>query len=811
MRPKTTQKAGGRFRWLWPALLVIVLIALPLPAMAQIIIEPMPPWAPPMPPTPGPISVTDHSVEAQVDGPVAVVKVAQTFHNESGATVEGMFVFPLPAEASVSDFQMKVDGSVLEGRLLPADEARAIYEQIVRQRRDPALLQYLNGGLFQTNVFPIPPGETRTVQLTYTEVVAQQDGLYRFRYPLGAGVGAGMATHPFRMEVDLVNQPGLRTIYSPNAGVQVTRYGQDAAGVVWTGDVGANTGVVDLYWGVADDRIGVNLLSYQPVEEDGYLALLLAPSIEVEQGDVVKRDLIVVLDVSGSMEGEKMNQARAAADYLVDHLNPGDRFNLISFSTGVRRWANGLEDVTVDNTADAHDWIARLDAGGSTDINRALLEALAMVEPAGDGADRLAYILFLTDGLPTQGETDPWRIMDNAAANLPDGSQVRLFPFGIGYDVNTILLDTLADQMGGRSAYVAPEERIDEAVGQFYAGISLPVLAQVTVEFSGDVVVDDLYPQTLPDLFAGEQLVVTGRYRQPGPVEVVLRGEVNGEPREYRFGDLGLRERGGEPFVARLWASRKIGALMEQVRREGPTPEVVEAIVDLSLRYGIVTPYTAYLVEEPQAVAPMEAPLAPVPAPAAAGVGGGDAGAYAYAEDEAARQAAMPASGEAAVAASKSQNDMQTATTVGEAGQARYVAGKTFIQQGWATTADGTVVPFWVDVAYGPEMATRWVAFGEDAYFALAADPAMAQWLSVGPEMVVVDEQGAALRVTTDGAEAARHAADAPVSAPTPVPTLNVEGPTPLPTAVVETPAAPASGDAWGEFWTWLWDQFTPD
>jgi len=165
----------GHRRLLWLAALLILALALPLPATAQIIIEPLPPVVR-MPPIPGPISVSDYAVEAHIDGPVAVVKVTQTFHNDSGAVVEGMYVFPLPAEAAVNDFQMKVDGNTLEGRLLPADKARAIYEQIVRQRRDPALLQYLNSGLFQTNVFPIPPGETRTLQLTYTEVVAQQDG-----------------------------------------------------------------------------------------------------------------------------------------------------------------------------------------------------------------------------------------------------------------------------------------------------------------------------------------------------------------------------------------------------------------------------------------------------------------------------------------------------------------------------------------------------------------------------------------------------------------------------------------------------------
>ena len=342
---------------------------------------------------------------------------------------------------------------------------------------------------------------------------------------------------------------------------------------------------------------------------------------------------------------------------------------------------------------------------------------------------------------------------------------MRLFPFGIGYDVNTILLDTLAKQMGGRSSYVTPDERIDEAVSAFYGNISTPVLAHVTVEIRGAGVVDDLYPYPLPDLFAGEQMVVAGRYRQGGPVEVIVRGEVNGVAREFRYDDLGLRERGGEPFVARLWASRKIGALMEQVRREGPSPEVVQAIVDLSLQYGIVTPYTAYLVEEPMATAPdatRRARRSRLRRVSGRG-GAAPAGAYAYAEEEAERQAAMPASGEAAVAASKTQNDMQTASTVSETTQARYVGGKTFVQQGWTTTADGSTVPFWADVDYRSDMPLRWVVFGSDEYFALAADPDVAQWLALGPEIVFVDGQGAgAVRVTTDadGGGASRRRCD---------------------------------------------------
>jgi Ca-activated chloride channel family protein len=634
------------------------------------------------------------------------------------------------------------------------------------------------------------------VQLVYTQLVTQEGGLYRFRYPLGAGFNALGEEGGLRLRVELVDQPGLRTIYSPNWGATVQRMGEDGAQIVFQGAGSTPESFFDVYWGSDESAIGANLLSYQPVEEDGYFALLVAPGIEQSNQEVAARDVVLVVDVSGSMEGEKMQQARDAAKYIVDHLNPGDRINLISFSTGVRLWSDQLETLNRDLVSDAYAWIERLEAGGSTDINRALLEALALIgERSEEEEDRPVYLLFMTDGLPTQGETDPWKIYDNAELNAPVAATLRLFTFGVGYDVNTILLDTLSKEMGGRSTYVLPEERIDEAVSSFYAGISTPVLTNVSVEFEGDTTVDELYPYPLPDLFAGEQLVVVGRYRNGGMVEVVLQGEVNGAPQEFRFDNVELRERGGEPFVARVWASRKIGVLMEQVRRGGPNPEVIDAIVELSLRYGIVTPYTAYLVEEPQMGVALPMPGAPAAA-SAGGIGGGPVeiapAARAYAEDAAEEAAAMPASGQAAVAASEAQNEMQTATTVGDSGAARFVAGKTFIQQGWVSGPDGASLPFWVDTAYRQEMTLLWVEFGSEQYFALAQQPEMAEWLAVGAEMVIVVSDTEAIRITTS-AETMTEAGNTPMS--------------PLPTPSPEAPGTSGQEPegAWDRFWSWLW------
>jgi Ca-activated chloride channel family protein len=789
---------------------LLILLLLPMAVAAQDIIidPPFPPPGMPVPPVNNVITVEDYIVEARVEGAAAHVHVTQTFHNQGGGVVEGRFIFPLPADATVSDLQMKIGDTVMEGKIMAADEARATYETIVRQQRDPALLQYIGQGLFQTNVFPIPPGEARSVQLTYTQLVTQDQGLFRFRYPLGAGFSTLGDQGGLRLRVELVDQPGLRTIYSPNWGATVKRSGSDGAEVVFTGAGSTPESFFDVYWGSDDSAIGANLLSYQPVEEDGYFALLVAPSIEPVETAVAARDVVLVVDVSGSMEGEKMEQARDAAKYVVDHLNPGDRINLISFSTGVRMWSDQLETLTPDLSADAHDWIDQLEAGGSTDINRALLEALGVIG-AREGAEakRPVYLLFMTDGLPTQGETDPWKIYDNAELNAPEGATLRLFTFGVGYDVNTILLDTLSKELGGRSTYVLPEERIDEAVSTFYQGISTPVLTNVSLKFEGKPVTDEIYPYPLPDLFAGEQLVVVGRYHNGGDVAVVLSGEVNGEMQEFRYDKMSLGERGGEPFVARVWASRKIGVLMEQVRRSGPDQEVVDAIVELSLRYGIVTPYTSYLVEEPPMAG--QAPVPGLPSLDTTGaIGGGSPmeaapAARAYAMDAAQSAAAMPASGEAAVAASEAQNSMQTATTVENTAAAHFVNGKTFVQQGWVSGADGTALPFWVDTAYKQEMSLTWVEFASDAYFALAQQPKMAEWLAVGQEMVIVVSDTQAIRVTTNAEEVARHpTANAPTS-PLATPEINQES------APSSSDTAPAqeSQSSWDAFWSWFWGQ----
>ncbi len=735
-------------------LLFVGLVSVRLPhTFAQgIIIDPPPnpPGTPVRTPIPAPIvdpiTIALHQVDAVIDGPVASVHLTQIFRNDSNRTVEGTYIFPLPEDAAVSDFQMTVDGQTLEGKLLSKAEARQIYEEIVRRQRDPALLEYIGRGLFQASVFPIPAGASRTLELTYTQILKRSDSLYTFKYPLRTQQYSHSPVEALAINIELRNQPGLRTIYSPSHQVSVERSGDTSAQIGYEASHVQAESDFELFFATADSAIGLNVLSYKPAGEDGFFALIAAPGVEVDAQAVVARDIVLVLDVSGSMQGEKIEQARKAADVVVDLLNPDDRLNLISFSTGVRLWKPTLQTMDAATIKDAHSWIDRLTATGSTDINRALLEALGQLQRPGVG-DRPGYLLFMTDGLPTQGETDVQRIIGNALNNKPIDSAVRIFTFGVGFDVNTDLLDTLSSELGGRSTYVQPDEQIDEKIGQFYSGISTPVLSGVALDFgaenSDEIVIDELYPYPLPDLFAGEQLVVVGRYQEGATLPITLRGVVNGEKVSYHYPNQQLVTSGGEAFVARLWATRKIGALIAQVRRTGPAQEVMDEITNLSLQYGIVTPYTSYLVQEPNLATGQTQPQ-PDLAPEEMRQSAADA-----VETAVMAQASAPASGAEAVAASEKRMALQTAVIVEARPEVRFVGGKTFVQQGVVTTLDGQSLALWVDTSFAANMQIETVLFGSERYFALAQQPTMARWLAISPELIVVTAPDQALRITT--------------------------------------------------------------
>ena len=694
--------------------------------------EPMPPWLlpEPLPPSLTPwateLVLKSYRVDVEIEGQIAITYIEQVFRNDGNEIAEATYLFPLPKGAVVSDFLLWIDGQAVEGQLLDRETARSIYEGIVRQQLDPALLEFVGRDMIQARIFPVPPGGERKIELTYKHILTMDEGLVGYRLPLRLPAGQTKPIEQLTVNLHLRNDQPLRALYSPTHPVDVERVGEGEALIGFEDSNHLPNLDFEFFYSIAQDDVDLHLLTYRPTGEDGYFLLLVTPKVEVNEDETVARDVVLVLDTSGSMKGQKIVQAKRALAIILEQLGPDDRFNVIAFSTGVRSFAAELQPVEEQQSAQR--FVSSLRATGSTDIHRALLEAMALFDDDRDHA-RPAVVIFLTDGLPTVGVTDVDRILSNVADAAPES--VRLFPFGVGYDVNTLLLDGLGQEHRGVSAYVEPGQSIDEVVSGLYDEVSTPVLSDLDLDF-GKIVVEDAYPYPLPDLFAGKQLVLIGRYRDGGETDVTLSGWTNGDKRTFVYESLRFTAKGGDPLIAQLWARRKIGYLLTQVRLSGQDPEVIQEIVDLSVRYGIVTPYTSYLVQEPGLALTRE-------------------GRSRIVEEEMLAPAApTPAMGEKAVEASEAQEALRSTDTIysGSGGGSRvvterdseddaapdqwvrHVLDKTFIWQNG----------IWTDTTYdSDEMEPIQVVFASRSYFDLLGEkPELAPFFALGQEVIVV-------------------------------------------------------------------------
>ena len=725
---------------------VVLLLAFPTLAFAQVpddIIEP------PIPPCPwwdcgnrAEVVVEEYRVDTLIDAGVATTRVRQVLRNDSDFVAEGEFLFPIPPAAVVTGMTLWIDGEPVAGEILDGEAARRTYEDIVRRTADPALLEFADHGLLRLSVFPMPADATRTVEIEYREVLTADDGLTRYAHPLAAEHGATVEHVVARVEIH--SRVPLKSVFSPTHAVTIDRPDERTAILGYEATDPGDEGLA-LYYSQDTGPLSLDVISYRE-GESGYFLLFASPGL-ADAGDVVAKDVVVVIDVSGSMEGEKLAQAQEAARYVLGHLNVGDRFDVIAFSTVTTSYGDGLRPGT-EATA-AADWVGRLSAGGATDIDRALSEAFTR----GD-AERPLYVMFLTDGLPTEGVTDTAAILDHLEQRTPPATSV--FAFGVGYDVDTFLLDSIARAHHGTTTYVTPAESVDGAVEALYAKVSSPVLTDVTLAVSG-VIVSDLYPHPFPDVFSGGQVVLAGRYDVPGTATVTLSGNVGTEPTTLSFDDVAFGDTGGDDSVPRLWATRKIGDLLRTIRLDGPNDETIDQIVRLSIRWGVVTPYTSYLVTE-------DAPFG------------------AEAIDDISRSAASAATStiapttgaeafDAADAASAMASADVSSVPAGAYGDVvRLAGGKTF------RLSEGV----WIDTTFDPASMTPLdVPFGSDDYFAFAAAaPSVAGALSVSPSLIVVHD-GVAYRIVgpSDSGD------------PLPVPADGDEATT---TTVVVVAAAPA-------------------
>ena len=737
-----------------------------------------------------------------IEDGVASYQVDQVFRNNTPNQLEATFYFPLPEGAALSEFAMWINGKKTKGEILERQQAVQVYEEIVRRMIDPGILEYVGRDLIKARIFPIPANGTQKIQVSFESLVPITGQLAEVIYPLRAPEALSGTRSDLTVMVELHSAIPVKSVYSPTHPVDVTRDGDVTLAGFEQGGARFDQDF-KLYYTLSREPVGVSVVTYRVPGEDGYFLLMAAPGEETST-EPMPKDITFVVDTSGSMAGDKIRGAREALRFCLQSLSPKDRFNVVRFSTGVEPFSSQLVNADQANVGRALSFVERFEALGGTNISEALDTALSHQV---DG-NRPYYIVFLTDGLPTVGITNADSILQQTRSRLAamDG-QVRCFTFGVGYDVNTDLLDTLAAENRGTSEYLEPGEDLEVKVSTFYRKVSRPVLADVGLDLAGADAYD-IYPRETPDLFSGTQMIVMGRYKGKADQKVTLAGVAGGKKKEYTTTVHFDASRADHEFIPRMWAKRKVGYLLDEIRRNGEQQELVDEVITLSKRFGIMTPYTSFLVVDDVALAnnqPVSGPAITMPSTGlrggedrgrgwgGTGAAGGatrtdsfsrdtDGASFDMAEERefdeddmsgwfdaspadepaaaaprasrsVAKKAARESSkmggfgsstGQAAVETSETLSEMKDAEKQEEYALSRVVRSKLFHFR------DGS----WIDETFQPSMQTLSVKYLSDAYFALLRiNPDLRSYASLGNSVTIVVGNNKAVVITPGGDE----------------------------------------------------------
>ncbi|HND51756.1 MAG TPA: VIT domain-containing protein, partial [Pirellulaceae bacterium] len=554
-------------------------------------------------PPPSPVyEIRELAFHATLVDQVAKVQVTQTFVNTGSTQMEVSFVFPLPADAAIDRLTFMVDGKEYDGKLLDAAEARRIYEEFMRRNQDPALLEWIGSGMFRTSVFPVPAGAQRTVTLRYSQVCRQTSGLTELLAPMSAAKYTAKPVTKITGQVTIESRVPLKNVYSPSHPVEIKRPDDKHAVVSWTSANEIPTSDFRLLFDVGKEAVGASVLSYRPAgAEDGYFLLLVTPEIKATSDELPRKNIVFVVDRSGSMSGPKIEQAKAALKFVLNNLRDGDLFNIVAYDTEVSSFRPELQKFSDETRKAALGFVEGLYAGGSTNIDGALKASLGQL----NDTTRPNYVLFLTDGIPTAGVVNEAQLVD--IAKQRNQVRARIFPFGVGYDVNSRLLDKIARQGYGLTEYVRPNEDIEAHVARLYGRIGAPVWTNVElkVDVEGALLeqgpaVNRVYPREVYDLFAGEQLVVVGRYKKPGAAKITVSGKAGAQAQSLSFPGQLVEKSADESlaFIEKLWAARRVGEIIDQIDLQGRNQELIDELISLSKRHGILTPYTSFLADD---------------------------------------------------------------------------------------------------------------------------------------------------------------------------------------------------------------------
>lgn len=619
-----------------------------------------------VPTTPqGVFELKAQDVRVEIDDFAALTHVKQRFYNPGSRPLEAVYYFAIPPNSTVTDFAIMINGERVRGEVLRRDEARQTYEAIVRRMVDPGLLEYSDSELFKASIFPVPARGEQTVEISYATTLTQTNGALHYRLPVHEG---SLKDSPaFTVSGEIRSAQPISNIWSPNAFMETTRVSASRARFALESSSPEQLRNLEVFVARSTDEVGLSLLTWDGEGDDkGYFMLTLSPTDALQNLEVLPKQVTFVLDTSGSMHGSKWTQAVASLRYAVDALHERDTFNIVAFSSTARTAFRESVPASRQNKDQARAFVDDLLPRGGTNIEEALALALRQRDEAG----RPHSVVFLTDGEPTEGVTGIPELLQQVASGFESDTR-RLFVVGVGYSLNTRLLDGMATRGRGQVSYVRPNEPLDDRIKSLVDRLANPLLTNIQIDF-GRASISDVYPTQIPDLYRGETITIFGRYARSERVTVRVRGFAGRErwqnSTELRFGGESALS-----FIGNLWASRRVADLLQNIAENGETPERVREVEELAIRWSIVTPYTSYLATDPSEGRvpdmgiPRPIPMPrPMPGPMPVTRSRGEAADFAGGSPAAAMRAeAAPAtSGRAAVEASMERQSLATQDSV---------------------------------------------------------------------------------------------------------------------------------------------------
>jgi Ca-activated chloride channel homolog len=698
------------------SILLVLLLGGAVSLFSQRIIIPEPPM--PRPPMPQPglfeLELRELRAEVEIDQFNATTRIDQVFYNPTANQLQGEYLFPLPPGAALKQFSMFIDGKEMKGEILDAKKAKALYEDIVRRFLDPALLEFSGQGLARMRVFPIQPRSEVTIRLVYQHALPEDNRTRAYILPLSSG---RKPVKSAAVKVQIRSDAPIKAIYAPSHAIDVNRKGEleAVAGMELTN--AALDGPFELYFQTSRNALDASLLTFKdPAESKGFFSVNLSPGYAA-QSKIAAKDVVFIVDASGSMAGDRIVQTRKALEFCIRQLGPDDAFNIVRFSTEANRLFDKLVSADSKNKATAIDYAGKLEAIGGTNVEEAF--QLALQDKAGR-KERPFFLLFFTDGKPTIGETSLEPLLKRIQSFGIEGT--RVFTIGIGTELNAQLLDRLTEQTRGYRVYASEKEDIEQKVSDFYLKIAHPVLTDIEWTLEGGPKTSEVYPKKAPDLFRGETLALLGRYEGKGKARLYLKGRMDGKDVAFTFDMDFPAEESRHSFLPPLWGVRAVGYLLEEIRLRGESKELVDEVVRLSKKYGILTPYTSYLILEDEAIQIGQNRMRREDALFAPNVS----------EPERQRQAkqyrdAVSQEGAGSVRASE---DIQR---LNQSSNAREAAGEAVRVQGRALYRNNDV---WQDGEWSNPAKVNRIAFNSEAYFRFVeANPGAAPLLSLGQKV----------------------------------------------------------------------------